>query len=130
MYSASKAALTNYAEALRLELHPFRIGVVCVEPGNFRTGFTGARRHAAGWRAGSAHDARATASVQWMESDEQKAPEPTAVAERIERLLRDENPPGRVLVAANALERFAPLLRGLLPQRLYEWVALRIFRIV
>src|SRR5688572_13352137 len=52
-YSASKAALSSYAEALRLELAPSGVRVCCIEPGNFRTGFTGSRRRAAGWTAGS-----------------------------------------------------------------------------
>jgi short-subunit dehydrogenase len=130
MYSASKAALSNYAEALRLELTPFAIRVTNIEPGNFRTGFGGARRAAAGSTVASPHAARAKASVEWMEKDEQNAPPPDLVAARVEKYLRDENPPGRVLIAANAVERFAPLLRGLLPARLYEAIALRLFRVL
>jgi short-subunit dehydrogenase len=130
MYGASKAALSNYAEALRLELHPFGIVVTNVEPGNFRTGFTGARRRAGGWTQASPHGAAAERSLRWMEDDEQRAPAPTAVARRIVALLGRADPPGRVRIAANVIERLAPAIKALLPARWYESLALRLFRVV
>ena len=45
-YSASKFAIEGYTEALRMEVAPFGIQVVLIEPGDFRTGFTAARRMA------------------------------------------------------------------------------------
>ncbi len=43
-YSASKFAIEGFTEALRMEVAPFGIAVVLIEPGDFRTGFTVARR--------------------------------------------------------------------------------------
>ncbi|HEY5265651.1 MAG TPA: SDR family NAD(P)-dependent oxidoreductase [Acidimicrobiales bacterium] len=43
-YSASKFALEGYAESLAYEVAPFNIHVTLVEPGNFKTGFTAARK--------------------------------------------------------------------------------------
>ena len=43
-YSASKFALEGWAEALAWGLEPHGVPVTLVEPGNFHTGFTGARR--------------------------------------------------------------------------------------
>jgi short-subunit dehydrogenase len=43
-YSASKFALEGYAESLAYEVAPFNIHVTLVEPGNFKTDFTAARR--------------------------------------------------------------------------------------
>ncbi len=43
-YSASKFALEGYAESLAYEVAPFNIHVTLVEPGNFKTDFTAARK--------------------------------------------------------------------------------------
>jgi NAD(P)-dependent dehydrogenase (short-subunit alcohol dehydrogenase family) len=129
-YSASKAALSNYAEALRLELVPFGIRVSCIEPGNFRTGFTGSRRRTSGWTAASAHAASTEASLKWMEHDESRAPPPDAVAERIVAVLEDPAPALRHVVVAHTFERVGAWLRRLLPARVYEAIAVRVFKVV
>src|SRR5690606_40022854 len=38
---AAKAALESFSDALRLELRPFGVDVVLVQPGAMRTGFAG-----------------------------------------------------------------------------------------
>ena len=43
-YSASKFALEGYAESLAYEVAPFNIHVTLIEPGNFKTDFTAARK--------------------------------------------------------------------------------------
>jgi NAD(P)-dependent dehydrogenase (short-subunit alcohol dehydrogenase family) len=128
-YSASKAALSNYAEALRMELVPAGIHVICIEPGNFRTGFTGSRRRAAGWTATSPNAASCEASLKWMEHDELRAPAPDAVVRRIAEVLEQPNPSFRHVVVAHGAELVGAWLRALLPYRLYETIALKVFRV-
>lgn len=130
-YSAAKAAVSNYAEASRFELVPLGIDVACVEPGNFRTGFTGARKHVAGWTDASVHAARCAASVAWMEKDELAAPPGDAVARRIQAIVESPRRPAlRHVVVAQPFERIGAALRAWLPARWYEAAALRVFRIV
>jgi len=43
-YSASKFALEGFVESLRYEVSAFNIEACIVEPGDFRTGFTGSRK--------------------------------------------------------------------------------------
>ncbi len=43
-YSASKFAVEGYTTALRMEVAPFGIQVVLIAPGDFKTGFTAARK--------------------------------------------------------------------------------------
>ncbi len=126
-YSASKAALSNFAEALHLELRPHGIRVVCIEPGNFRTDFTGSRRRAAAWTPASTYAARSGASIAWMEKDEQNAPEPDAVVRRIVQAVQSDSIPLHQKVAI-PFERLGVVLRMLLPWRVYEIIAARLFR--
>ena len=124
-YSASKFALEGWAEALAWEVKPFGVGVTLVQPGNFRTGFTGARRTVGD--AGSAHGAgdddpyRAARdkAVRQMERDEEGGADPTAVARAIERALVARRPARRTSVGP-ASERFGILAKRILPARVFE----------
>jgi NAD(P)-dependent dehydrogenase (short-subunit alcohol dehydrogenase family) len=56
MYSATKFALEGYCAALRIELKRTGVRVAIVEPGDFATPFTAARRMVAARGPGSAYD--------------------------------------------------------------------------
>jgi NAD(P)-dependent dehydrogenase (short-subunit alcohol dehydrogenase family) len=127
-YSASKAALSNWAEALRLELHPFGIGVTAIEPGNVRTGFTASRRWVAARGGSSPYAATSEASIAWMEKDEANGAEPMLVVRAVADALSAGWPPIRRVVAKPG-ERLSAAIARRLPQRLYEAVALRVFRV-
>lgn len=47
LYAASKAAVEALSDSLASELRPFGIDVALVSPGDFRSGFTSGRKHAA-----------------------------------------------------------------------------------
>lgn len=68
-YSASKAALLSYTEALATELRPFGVSAVCILPGDIKTGFTSARKKE---NAGDdVYSGRISRSVSVMEKDEE-----------------------------------------------------------
>ena len=117
-YSASKFALEGWAEALAWEVKPFGVGVTLVEPGNFRTGFTGSRRSV----EGTDHDpyaAAAAKAIGKMEADELGGSDPAAVAKVVEHVLTATRPPRRLSVGP-AGERVGVLAKRLLPVRWFE----------
>lgn len=117
-YSASKFALEGWAEALAWEVKPFGVTVTLVEPGNFRTGFTGSRRTV----ETSADDPYASASAKAigkMEADEQGGADPQAVAKVVAKVLQSSRPPRRLSVGP-AGERVGVTAKRLLPNRLFE----------
>ncbi len=116
-YSASKFALEGWAEALAWELKPHAVPVTLVEPGNFRTGFTGARQTvdaAAGPYAEAAGKAIST-----MERDEEGGADPAGVARAVEKVLTASRPPRRLSVGP-AGERVGVMAKRLLPNRVFE----------
>jgi len=57
MYSATKFALEGFCEALRTELRGSSVRVAMIEPGDFATGFTAAKRQTTGSGNGSVYRA-------------------------------------------------------------------------
>jgi NAD(P)-dependent dehydrogenase (short-subunit alcohol dehydrogenase family) len=126
MYSASKFALEGLTEALRIEVKPFGIRVVLVEPGDFRTEFTAHRRRVAS--ATPAYQRRFEQALQRAEADEIDGSDPAAVARLVLRVVRHPNPRLRYTVG-NPAQRLAANIRGVLPGQLLEWGIIRYYRV-
>jgi NAD(P)-dependent dehydrogenase (short-subunit alcohol dehydrogenase family) len=121
LYSASKFALEGLTESLRLEMRPFGIHVVLIEPGDHRSGLTGNRRRTAGSRNSPAHRERFHRAVERMEEDERNGPKPEAVAHLLQRIVA--NPRPRLRYTTGPIpERAAVWLKRLLPYSLLERV--------
>jgi NAD(P)-dependent dehydrogenase (short-subunit alcohol dehydrogenase family) len=120
-YSASKFALEGYAEALAYEVAPFNIHVTLVEPGNFQTGFTSARKKVA-TSGDDPYRAACERAVAVMERNELNGADPVNVARVVEKVLKSKNPPRRVSVGRFD-ERIGIMARRLLPYRIFERAA-------
>jgi short-subunit dehydrogenase len=120
-YSASKFALEGFSEALRLETWRFGIRVVLIEPGDFRTNFTAARRMIKASSTSPAYRDAVARSLAAQEKEERNGPEPDSIARLVEKMLRSRNP--RLRHTAGLLsQRIVVPCKRFLPQRFFEWV--------
>ena len=126
MYSATKFAVEGATEALRMEVRPFGIRVVLIEPGDFRTGFTAHRRRIA--PADSAYTAYMDRALHVAETDEMNGASPEAVARLVERVIRVPTPRVRYTVGGMS-QRMAAGLKRVLPSRVFEWGLRHYYRI-
>jgi NAD(P)-dependent dehydrogenase (short-subunit alcohol dehydrogenase family) len=78
MYSASKFALEGLSESLRMEVRPFGVKVVIIEPGDHKTALTGNRTEMSGGT--DAYSQSFQAALARTAHDEQNGPGPEQVA--------------------------------------------------
>lgn len=114
IYSATKFAVEGLSEALHAEVRPFGIHVVLVQPGDFRTGFTAARRTVAA--EGSAYAARSRHALATAGRDERAGADPQQLARVIARIVGSRRPRLRYVVGPAAQE-WLMRLRFVLPGR-------------
>jgi NAD(P)-dependent dehydrogenase (short-subunit alcohol dehydrogenase family) len=125
-YSASKFALEGLSESLAMELRPFGVDVVLVQPGDVRSGFGAARRWTEAARANPLYRERAARAVAAMEEAERTGPPPERVAALVSRIVAARRPRLRY-VCATPLERSALVLQRLLPARAFEAIVSRVY---
>src|SRR5690625_4720930 len=105
VYAASKSAIISWSESLRLELAEQSpgISVTCVIPGYVDTGmFEGVT---------------APRLVPLLQTE--------ALVQKMIKKIRKR----RFRVEAPLMIRFTPLLKAILPQRAFDWLAGRVFRV-
>lgn len=112
IYSATKFAVEGLSEALRAEVRPFGIRVVLVQPGDFRTGFTDARRTVPS--SGAAYAERSSRALEIAARDERAGADPQQLARLIARIVGSRRPRFRYVVGPAAQE-WLMRLRHVLP---------------
>ena len=120
-YSGSKFAVEGLSEALHAEVGRFGIDVVLVQPGDFKTGFTAARRVANG--SGSAYADRVDRALAIAAADEQAGADPVEAARLIARIINSRRRRLRYVVGPSA-QQWLMRLRYVLPGR---WLIARHF---
>jgi short-subunit dehydrogenase len=120
-YSAAKFAVEGYSEALAMEVKPYHIKVVVVNPGDFKTGFTSNRLFTEKDTAGSDYDQRFKKAVTVIEKDEQGGSDPKVIALAIKKIIRRNNPRFHYVVG-RLDQRLIACLKPFLPNRLLAWI--------
>lgn len=100
IYSASKFALEGYCESLRIEMRDTPVRVALIEPGDFPTGFTAARRVLPEAAVAPENRPRLARALAVIEADEQGGGDIALLGKAIVRIARDPNPPLRNPVAS------------------------------
>jgi len=129
LYSATKFAVEGMSEALRMEVHPFGIRVIVIEPGDFRTGFTANRRHVVGAKDNLAYQESFERTIKVAEKDEQTGSSPEQIARLLVRILRNPSPKVRYSVGGIS-QRGAAVLKQILPNRFFEWALMKYYRVM
>ena len=118
-YTASKHAVEGYSECLALEVKPFHIEVMLVEPGDHRSGSKLYRRHSQGMGDDSPYRAAFDLGTRMIAHDEENGSDPDRLGDKIAKALRRRRLPRRLRVAKMD-QHLAVLLHDVLPNRLFE----------
>jgi NAD(P)-dependent dehydrogenase (short-subunit alcohol dehydrogenase family) len=120
MYSASKFALEGLSEALRMEVRPFGIRVVIIEPGDHKTGLTENRQFTEISIATDAYSPSFEAALLKTAHDEQSGPGPEQVARLLYRIVNQRHPRLRYTIGPIP-QRAAVWLKRLMPYSILEY---------
>ncbi len=118
-YSASKFALEGMTEAMRIEVKPFGIRVVLIEPGDFKTQFTANRIMAKGFHKNSVYAGRFETALSLMENEERNGKDPHQLALLVEKIINQPNPKVRYTIG-KLEQRFSTLYKRWAPSLMYE----------
>jgi len=115
-YSASKFAIEGLSESLRMEVKPFNIRVVVINPGDFHTNNTANRQ---GFLAKTENDPyaeqfRKTLAI--IEKDENGGWPPEVLAKKLVKIVEKDNPCPRYVIAT-AEQKLAVVLKNILPAK-------------
>jgi NAD(P)-dependent dehydrogenase (short-subunit alcohol dehydrogenase family) len=127
-YHATKFAVEGFSDSLRLELAPYGIQVVIVEPGPIRSEWNAlARGHLVAASAGTPYEAQAEAVRARMESGDRRmfSSGPDVVARTIVRAATSRRPRTRYPVGRGAGSIVTA--RRLLPDRVMDAVIARLY---
>ncbi|MEJ2789824.1 MULTISPECIES: SDR family oxidoreductase [unclassified Pseudoxanthomonas] len=116
-YAAAKFGVEGWIESLALEVAPFGIRSMLVEPGFFRTELLTAESTT--YAAGSIDDyaARTAETVAaWTGMNGKQGGDPTRLAEALVQLARHDDPPGRFAAGTDAIQVFEAKANTLLAQ--------------
>ena len=121
-YSACKFAIEGFTESLRMEVDQFNIKVVLINPGDFNTNNTNARRKfLTPTSPEDPYNKQFMTALAIMERNELAGKKPAFLARKIVRIVDCKNPKQRYIIGA-LYEKIAVRLKYILPGRFFRWI--------
>lgn len=111
-----------------MEVKPWGIHFVLMEPGDFHTGFTQNRIRAAAAGGHSAYAGNFPRALAIMEEDERRGPAPERVARLLEHIITHPSPRLRY-TAGSIVQRSGAWLKRMLPGRSFEWLMTKTYKL-
>lgn len=124
-YSASKAALERYTETLSMEVGPFGIHVVSLQPGEYRTNIAGSRLRPA--TISEAYRTGYERAMGILDGSLHYSRDPDEVALLVQRIMATPKPRS-LYRAAHGVQLMSVLLKKLLPGRRFERMVMKHYR--
>lgn len=118
-YTAAKHAVEGFAECLAMEVKPFGIQVMLIEPGDHRSGASMYRRHGAGVTRSPLYHPSFENVTQTISHDETHGSDPDRLGRKLAALVGRRRLPMRRCIASPG-QKAAVVLHGLLPGRLFS----------
>jgi len=128
-YSASKFALEGMSEALRIEVKPFNIHVVLIEPGDFKTDITNNRIMAKGFHENSVYADQLNTALPLMEKEERNGAAPHKLALLVEKIINLPNPKVRYTIG-KLEQRFSTLYKRWAPSLMFERSFMKYYKLL
>ena len=98
-YTASKHAIEGFSECLALEVKPYGIQVMLVEPGDHQSGSRAYRPHSGGMSEASPYWQAFQAGTKVIAHDEENGSDPDRLGEKIAKVLKRRHIPRRLCIA-------------------------------
>jgi NAD(P)-dependent dehydrogenase (short-subunit alcohol dehydrogenase family) len=125
-YSASKFALEGYSDALRIEVRPFGIDVIVIEPGAMDSEFRAiAAEEARRYSADGAY-ANLVTAIRTSSAWRRKLPPPGAITDLIVKALKAKRPRARYHSGASG--GLILFLKHVLPDRTFDRLIMKLMR--
>lgn len=125
-YHTSKFAVEGLSDCLRMEVRPFGIRVVLIEPGSIATEFGGIATEAMEKTSGHTAYAEQTKKILRLFSSFKRAQPPQVVADAVLKAVTAKDPKTRYVMGGGA--RPLLLLRKLLPDKAFDWTMRQAFK--
>ncbi len=124
-YSASKAALERYTETLSMEVKPFGIHVVSLQPGEYKTNIGANRIRPT--VIGEPYKKGYERAMELLGGSLHYSHDPDEVAVLVQKIMGTDRPKS-VYYAAHGMQRLAVILKKVLPGRFFQRLLMREYR--